>query len=249
MEQEVVLAGFNAPANDECANAEVITDGATVTATTIGSTFNEGITDCSLQGGDGSCDFTADGAGNYTEGVFYVYTSTSTETITISTANAGTDYDTELSVWSGACGAFDCVGSDDDSGDSSSGQNDSALCWLSTGSTSNPIDYYIYVTGFANNVGNFVLTLDTDQSTTASNEDFEQFAFSIYPNPVNNILSIDSQEIITKVSIFNMLGQEVKNSNPNTNNVSLDVNNLEAGVYIIKLIAGNKESTKKFVKK
>ncbi len=238
------------PANNECANAEVITDGATETGTTIGATANEGIVDCGLTGGGGSCGAgIGDGNGNYTEGVFYVYTSTSTETITISTENAGTNYDTELSVWSGACGAFVCVGSDDDSGDGSTGSNNSELCWLSTGSASNPVDYYIQVSGFASNVGNFELTLNTDQSTVVSTEDFEQFGFSIYPNPVNNILSIDSQEIITKVSIFNLLGQEVKTSNPETNNVSVDVNNLDSGVYIVKLVAGDKKSTKKFIKK
>jgi len=242
----VKLTGYNAPTNNECVNAEIINDGATITATTYGSTNADALTLCEPIGGGGLCTNGGDGFTNFGLGVWYVYTSTTSETITISTENVATNFDTELQVWSGSCGALTCIGSDDDSGDGSNGE-DSILCWQSTGSALDPVDYYIYVDGDSSDRGDFVLTLNTDQST-ASNEAFEQFDFSIYPNPIKNTLSIDSQEIITKVTIFNLLGQEVKSINPYTNNVSVDINNLEAGIYIIKLIANDKESTKKFIK-
>lgn len=245
----VVLKGYNPPSNDECINAVIIPANITITGTTFGATNIENLTPCQDGGGNGSCTVGGTGAAfiDFGEGVWFKYTSTSTETITISTANINTDFDTQLQVWSGTCGVLTCIGGDDDGGDDDIVELASQFCWQSTGSSANPVDYYIYVDGFSTNKGYFVLSLDTDQST-ASNQEFEQFDFSIYPNPIKNILSIDSQEIITKVTIFNLLGQEVKTISPKTNNVSVDVNNLKAGVYIIKLIANDNESTKKFIK-
>jgi len=243
----VKLTGYNPQPNDVCTNAEIINANTVVNQTTYGATLNDIIlVDCGSTGGGGSCPSTdvADGSAEHSRGVWYVYTSTSSETITISTEYPTTNYDTQLVVWSGSCTALDCIGSDDDVGSDLK----SRICWLSTGTTLNPVDYYIHVSGFPDEVGDFTLSLDTDQST-ASNQEFEDLKFSFYPNPAKNSLSVVSQEIITKISIFSLLGQEVKSIKPNTSNFNMDITNLDSGVYLLKANTNNSSSSKKLIKK
>ncbi len=134
------------PANDACVNAIGIGPGANQSGTLVGATDVEGLSSCSGGGGTGSIDWSA--------GVWYVYTSTGSEDITISTSNAGTNFDTELQVFSGACGALSCVGGDDDGG---SGVT-SEMTFTSTASFA-PVDYYFYVDGHAGATGNFELSI------------------------------------------------------------------------------------------
>lgn len=74
-------------------------------------------------------------------------------------------------------------------------------------------------------------------------------SFSLYPNPVENILHLQLPEnnSISNVKIYNFCGQLVMESNTVTDFV--DVNNLEKGIYIIQVTdaAGN-ISSNRFVK-
>ena len=68
----------------------------------------------------------------------------------------------------------------------------------------------------------------------------------LFPNPVSDILSIDSRSGIKKLAVFNLLGQKVM-VKENTN--SLNVNKLKPGAYILKIVDENDSvSTKKFIK-
>ena len=72
-------------------------------------------------------------------------------------------------------------------------------------------------------------------------------SITLYPNPVTNILTIDSEIQLTKVEIFSLLGQKVKDINSHFN--SVNVSNLSKGVYIVKLQSENGFTTKKLIKK
>jgi len=72
--------------------------------------------------------------------------------------------------------------------------------------------------------------------------------FTLFPNPVNNILNINSTENIESVSIFNQLGQEIYTQNSNIVN-AIDVSNFKKGFYIISIKADGKIQTTKFIKK
>jgi hypothetical protein len=73
------------------------------------------------------------------------------------------------------------------------------------------------------------------------------FEIIIFPNPVQNILTLKTPEIIKEVSIIDLLGQEVNTNQLSTN--SLDVSNLSEGIYIIKVTSENdKTFSTKFVK-
>ncbi len=70
---------------------------------------------------------------------------------------------------------------------------------------------------------------------------------SVYPNPLKgNILYIKSNTINIDFTIVNMLGQQVAKGN--TTNKSLDVRDLESGMYLIQFNVNNTIETRKFIK-
>ena len=69
---------------------------------------------------------------------------------------------------------------------------------------------------------------------------------SIYPNPVVDKLFIQGLLRETKVSIYNVLGKLVVSK---TTLKSIDVDHLQSGIYIVKIVDGKQETVKKFIKK
>jgi len=57
--------------------------------------------------------------------------------------------------------------------------------------------------------------------------------FALYPNPVEDILNIETQENINNIKIFNPLGQQIVNKNANTNKISVNINYLPKGIYFV----------------
>lgn len=75
-------------------------------------------------------------------------------------------------------------------------------------------------------------------------EDFIQLSFSLYPNPAQDILHIESQELFDSVNIYSIEGILVRE----TTNTSINVSELPSGIYFIQMnIEGNKV-IKKFIK-
>ena len=75
----------------------------------------------------------------------------------------------------------------------------------------------------------------------------ENFAskFSIYPNPTSNQINIRSTEQVERADLYNSLGQIVLCK---TNNVTkLDLENLEKGIYALKLYSYGQSITKKII--
>jgi hypothetical protein len=83
--------------------------------------------------------------------------------------------------------------------------------------------------------------------TTLSNEEFAADNFKIFPNPTNtgfvNITSLNSDAM--NVQVFDILGKQVKNETL-TNN-TLNVSDLNNGIYIVKITQNNTSTTKKLV--
>jgi hypothetical protein len=158
------------PANNECANATVVMDGSIETGSTASATNIENLTPCSLGGGGGAC--AAGGTGtlmDFTKGVWFKYTSVEEgESITVDTDHAGTDFDTQIMVFKGACGSLVCVGGDDDGGDGTGDFGDSQFCFVAQ---DEGIDYYIYVDGYTSDVGNYELHVNVTPPAVPSNSD------------------------------------------------------------------------------
>ena len=71
----------------------------------------------------------------------------------------------------------------------------------------------------------------------------------IYPNPVNNTLTITAEEDIQSISIYNILSVKVMEMAINNKEAVLDLSNLESGVYMIEILGKNEKSIKTFIKK
>ncbi|KIX22786.1 internalin [Flavobacterium sp. 316] len=110
---------------------------------------------------------------------------------------------------------------------------------------------------FSNNANiyfdyNFPITTNTYTTTiqALSIQDFDfSSKFTLYPNPVQDVLHFNSKENITiqSVEIYNMLGQVVLTV-PNATK-SIDVSNLTKGNYFVKVNTEKGSSNTKFVKK
>jgi len=82
--------------------------------------------------------------------------------------------------------------------------------------------------------------------TVLSLSDFEDIGLQIYPNPVESIVVIDYKNAI-EVEVCNQLGQSIFK----TKNKSIDVSNLNNGVYLLLItdLKMNKKTIRKITKK
>ena len=85
--------------------------------------------------------------------------------------------------------------------------------------------------------------------TTLQNQNNEIAGLKVYPNPVSNgVLHVESSLNLEKtVSLFDVLGKEVIKTT--TSNTTINIANLNSGIYIVKITEGGKTATKKLVVK
>jgi Secretion system C-terminal sorting domain len=77
---------------------------------------------------------------------------------------------------------------------------------------------------------------------------FETSSLKTYPNPIKEILNISYDKNISKIVVYNLLGQEVVVKYLNSTEAKIDLSNLTAGNYILKLTSENEVKTIKVVK-
>jgi Leucine-rich repeat (LRR) protein len=91
---------------------------------------------------------------------------------------------------------------------------------------------------------NFVET--EAECTSLSIEQFDKLNYSIFPNPTHSKLNIKTSLPIKKVTVYNSLGKNIKQSS----NVILDIENLPNGIYLLNIELVNSINIKrKFIKK
>jgi hypothetical protein len=72
--------------------------------------------------------------------------------------------------------------------------------------------------------------------------------FKMYPNPASHEITIETIGEIQKVSICNLLGQELISKNPNGNSTTFQIGAFKNGIYMVKTTIDGKEFLSKFVK-
>jgi len=72
--------------------------------------------------------------------------------------------------------------------------------------------------------------------------------FSLYPNPVNDVLNIQAQENLIDIKIFNLLGQQVAQKSVKTNQAIINLSYLVQGVYFAKVTTDKAVKSVKFIK-
>ena len=86
--------------------------------------------------------------------------------------------------------------------------------------------------------------------TCLGTEEFVTNTIKLYPNPVINLVTISSTEIMTKIEVVNMLGQLVFSDKINEIETNVDMSRYASGTYLIRVSAGNdKVKTFKVIKK
>lgn len=75
-----------------------------------------------------------------------------------------------------------------------------------------------------------------------------QVNFTYYPNPVKNTLTLNAQQNIENVVMYNMLGQEVLRLSPNAVNTEVDMSNLYSGAYFVNVSIAGATKTVRVIK-
>ena len=87
----------------------------------------------------------------------------------------------------------------------------------------------------------------SDAQLSIEDEKLEQ-AIRVYPNPVKDILSINSETIaISKVEIYSVLGKKLKKINSNFKSIS--IHDFSSGLYIIRIFSDKGATTKRIIKR
>jgi len=83
------------------------------------------------------------------------------------------------------------------------------------------------------------------QSSLSNDEYINPINLSIYPNPVVDKLFIQGLSIPAKISVYNLLGKLVFSK---TTSSEINLNNLQSGIYIVKIVDNQKEIVRRFIK-
>src|SRR5690606_27300962 len=83
-------------------------------------------------------------------------------------------------------------------------------------------------------------------NSTADISQVEKANLSIFPNPTNGIITIQTDEQIENLTIYNVSGIKVEQINNPSN--TIDVQHLNAGMYIIQARINGKVVSTKFIK-
>lgn len=78
-------------------------------------------------------------------------------------------------------------------------------------------------------------------------ENGEQEYVAVYPNPANDYLRIKTNGTLTNVRIMNIVGQTVFNNAAQDSNSTINISNLESGVYFVQIETELGTSTQKIV--
>ena len=78
-------------------------------------------------------------------------------------------------------------------------------------------------------------------------DDFETFV-SLYPNPANDYINFKTSKKIEKITLFNVLGEEVLSKEVNSQYFNIDISILISGSYFAKLMSNGQSKTIKLVK-
>jgi hypothetical protein len=160
-----------APFNDLCAGAQTLICGEATYAFTETATNTDAPAGCGL-------------GGLPSIGVWFTFEGNG-QVITLNTD--GSDFDTQINLYSGTCGSLTCLDGDDDSG--------TGLSSLLTFCTTNGVTYFVYVDGFSTQIGNveILLTCINDVTPPDITCPFGVVVFNELDECGNNVLYASAQ--------------------------------------------------------
>ncbi|WP_310993868.1 T9SS type A sorting domain-containing protein [Aequorivita marina] len=79
-------------------------------------------------------------------------------------------------------------------------------------------------------------------------DDLAENTFSVYPNPVKDVLNIQSKTSIDNVTVYDVLGKVVLQANPGKISPAINTSSLASGSYLVKITSGDTSKTIKVLK-
>jgi plastocyanin len=92
-------------------------------------------------------------------------------------------------------------------------------------------------------------TIIVNPSSLNVKENKPELNFSLYPNPTNGVFNVNlnSSVDVSKIEVYNLLGEVVYNTNVVTAKTTIDLSNNERGIYFVKIFVNEAVLTKKIV--
>jgi hypothetical protein len=224
-----ITAAACPPANDACEDATAV----------LSIPFNDSVDATASSNNNGPI---ADCGGGMNDGVWYSFTPSASGTIDIVVDNVA-GWDPELALYSGSCGAFTCVDSVD-SGLTGDGESLLAV----------PVDagvtYFINVGHWSgsSNGSEGPFSIDISGSAVLSNSEFKSLDFSYYPNPTDGKVQFETLDTVDRITVFNMLGQQVLSAQPKAVSPEFDMTALQPGAYFLRVVSGGVEKTVRVIR-
>lgn len=227
------------PVNDDCTNAVTIAAGVDFTSSSVLAT-NSGSTSSSTLPLPVTC-------GGFSGGDVWfkllVPTGITSMTFETNEETASPLVDTVVTAYTSSdntcSGTLTQIGCDDDGGTASFSLF--SVTGLTPGNT-----IFLRAYEYSNDVFGSFRIAAYDPSLSASK--FDLNSFTAYPNPVNDILNLSYTQDISKVSVHNLLGQEVITKSVNATQSQIDMSNLSNGTYLVKVTSGGATKTLKVLK-
>ena len=89
------------------------------------------------------------------------------------------------------------------------------------------------------------LNPDLSPCNSLSIAELDVSQIKVYPNPASNYINVTSTITIDKIELYSILGKKVhETANANT----IDISNLNSGIYFVQFYSGNRNITKKIIK-
>ncbi|WP_026450644.1 T9SS type A sorting domain-containing protein [Aequorivita capsosiphonis] len=103
-----------------------------------------------------------------------------------------------------------------------------------------------YSAGVTNNM--YVDNVKLFSGDILAANDFSENKFSVYPNPVKDMLNIKSAASVDNVIVYDILGKVVLQENPGKISPAINMSSLPSGSYLVKVTIGNSSNTVKVLK-
>ena len=113
--------------------------------------------------------------------------------------------------------------------------------WTEDGEVvSNELTYTFVATESRNLVAHFLYTEGVGEQSGSQ--------IVMYPNPVNDKLTVEANDAISNVEIYNLMGAMVYSQKNCANKVEINTADLQKGIYFIRLTTNKVTETRRFVK-
>jgi hypothetical protein len=86
-------------------------------------------------------------------------------------------------------------------------------------------------------------------NTPLASATFNLADVKMFPNPSSDVVTITAKKVIDSIAVYSVIGQEIKQINPNADSVVLDIADLQAGIYVVKVTADGATATSRLIKK